>query len=356
VARPLPRLQLTALLFGATLLIRKMVLRSLNTVTASTKAVAGNWAGGAGGLFRRIVFGIMLMSLLVGGCSHIDEGALSREANDLFHQGQYAAALDNYAQILANDSEEADRFLFEMGITYAYPKNEDKDYSKALECFQQLLKTYPDSAYRHDSQMMILQIQNVIVKDGIIAEQQAQLETSRLEIETQTGELKTRADEIGDLQEKLAALEEKVFNLRTEPADKVLIEKQARRLTLFTRGEVIKTYKIALGGNPVGPKVMQGDNKTPEGTYIIDSRNGNSGFHLALHISYPNAEDRERARNLGVSPGGNIMIHGIKNGFSEIGPAHAQSDWTEGCIAVTNPEMEEIYRFVPNGTLVEIIP
>lgn len=298
----------------------------------------------------------MFVSLLAGGCSHIDEGALSREANDLFHQGQYAAALDNYAQILANDSEEADRFLFEMGITHAYPKNEHKDYSKALGCFQKLLKEYPDSAYRHDGQMMILQIQNVIIKDSIIAEQQAKLETSRQEIESQADALSGQTEEIAQLREKIAVLEEKVFALRTAPADKVLIEKQARRLTLFTRGEAIKTYKIALGGNPVGPKVMQGDNKTPEGTYTIDSRNGNSGFHLALHISYPNEQDRARARNLGVSPGGDIMIHGIKNGFSEIGPAHAQSDWTEGCIAVTNPEMEEIYRFVPNGTIVEITP
>ena len=151
-------------------------------------------------------------------------------------------------------------------------------------------------------------------------------------------------------------LEEKVFALRTEPADKVLIEKQARRLTLLSKGEVIKTYKIALGGNPVGPKERQGDNRTPEGTYIIDARNGNSGFHLSLHISYPNAQDKMRARELGVPPGGDIMIHGIKNGFAQVGPSHAERDWTEGCIAVTNQEMEEIYNFVPNGTLVEIKP
>ena len=115
--------------------IREMVLRSLRTVTASIKMNADNWTGGTGGLLRRIVFGIVFVSFFAGGCSHIDEGALSREANDLFHQGQYTAALDNYAQILANDSEETDRFLFEMGITFAYPKNEHRDYSKALECF-----------------------------------------------------------------------------------------------------------------------------------------------------------------------------------------------------------------------------
>jgi murein L,D-transpeptidase YafK len=108
------------------------------------------------------------------------------------------------------------------------------------------------------------------------------------------------------------------------------------------------------GGNPVGPKERQGNLKTPEGTYIIDSRNGNSGFHLSLHISYPNRKDRLRAKELGVAPGGNIMIHGIKNGFAPIGAAHAEVDWIEGCIAVTSQEMEEIYKFVPNGTTVEI--
>ena len=197
--------------------------------------------------------------------------------------------------------------------------------------------------------MMILQIHNVIVKDRRIATQQAELETSRQALES-------KADEIINLQEKVETLEEKVFTLKMEAADKVLIEKQARRLTLLSKDEVIKTYKIALGGNPVGPKERQGDNKTPEGTYIIDSRNGNSGFHLSLHISYPNEQDKKRAKELGVSPGGDIMIHGIKNGFAPVGVSHAEVDWTEGCIAVTNQEMEEIYKFVPNGTVVEITP
>jgi murein L,D-transpeptidase YafK len=160
---------------------------------------------------------------------------------------------------------------------------------------------------------------------------------------------------MGALQAQIASLEEKVAALRA-PADKVLIEKQARRLTLFSKGEVIKTYKIALGGNPEGPKERLGDNKTPEGIYTIDGRNGNSGYHLSLHISYPNEADKRRAAALGVSPGGDIMIHGIKNGFAKLGASHAENDWTEGCIAVTNQEMEEIYSFVPDGTLVEITP
>jgi murein L,D-transpeptidase YafK len=236
-----------------------------------------------------------------------------------------------------------------MGIVYAYPTNEQKDYRKALDCFQKIVKDYPDSEYRYDSQMMILQIHNVIIKDKKIALQQAALETSRQALER-------KADEMVALQEKVEALEETVFTLRMESADKILIEKQARRLSLLAKGAVIKTYKIALGGNPVGPKERQGDNKTPEGTYYIDARNGNSGFHLSLHISYPNEDDKKRAKKLGVSPGGDIMIHGIKNGFAPVGASHAETDWTEGCIAVTNQEMEEIYRFVPIGTIVEITP
>ena len=101
---------------------------------------------------------------------------------------------------------------------------------------------------------------------------------------------------------------------------------------------------------------MKGDNKTPEGTYTIESRNRRSDFHFSLRISYPNEKDRKRAKELGVSPGGDIMIHGIKNGLSYVGGFHSTVDWTEGCIAVTNKEMEEIARLVPNGTPVEIRP
>jgi tetratricopeptide (TPR) repeat protein len=291
----------------------------------------------------------MTIPIIVSGCSHIDEGSLSQEANQLFNQGNYEAALGKYQQIIENYPAVEDRVLFEMGVTYAYPTNAHKDYQKALQCFQKLLRDYPDSKYKYDSQMMILQIQNGIIKDQFIAAQQAELENSRQALER-------KANAIGSLQDRIAALEEQVFALKVQSIDRILIEKQARRLSLLTNGEVIKTYKIALGGNPIGPKERKGDNKTPEGTYIIDSRNGNSGYHLSLHISYPNAQDKKRARELGVPPGGDIMIHGIKNGFAQVGPSHAESDWTEGCIAVTNQEMEEIYRFVPNGTVVEITP
>ena len=328
---------------------REMVLRSPHRLLIATQMTPGKWPTEGGRFLRLIILGMMAITILVGGCSHTDEASLSREANHFFNQGNYDAALRKYELIIENHPAVADRVLFEMGITYAYPQNAHKDYQKSLECFERLLRDYPDSKYKHDSQMMLLHIHNVIIKDKLIEAQQTRLERSRKA-------LASKSNENIKLRQKVEALEAKVFALRTEPADKVLIEKQARRLTLFTKGEVIKTYKIALGGNPIGPKEKQGDNKTPEGTYIIDSRNGNSGYHLALHISYPNEEDKERARELGVSPGGDIMIHGIKNGFSGIGASHVKNDWTEGCIAVTNQEMEEIYKFVPNGTIVEIKP
>jgi murein L,D-transpeptidase YafK len=125
---------------------------------------------------------------------------------------------------------------------------------------------------------------------------------------------------------------------------------------MISKDKVLKTYKIALGGNPDGPKERQGDNKTPEGTYFIDSRNNNSRYHLSLHISYPNENDKKRAKEIGVSPGGDIMIHGIKNGFSWVGDSHTGIDWTKGCIAVTDEEIEEIDKLAPNGTIVEIRP
>ena len=127
-------------------------------------------------------------------------------------------------------------------------------------------------------------------------------------------------------------------------------------MELMRTGQVLRTYKIALGGNPVGAKMRQGDHRTPEGVYVIDRRNEHSQYHRSLHISYPNAADRERARKLGVSPGGDIFIHGLPNGYGFIGAAHRARDWTDGCIAVTDQEIEEIWKLVDNGTPVEILP
>ncbi|MSM39435.1 MAG: L,D-transpeptidase family protein [Geobacter sp.] len=298
---------------------------------------------------------IVMTPILISGCSHFNEGFQAKstfeEANDLFNQGNYKASLNVYEQIMGEYPSTADRVLFEMGIIHAYPKNEQKDFQKSLECFHKLIQDYPGSAYRQDSEMMIFYINNVTLKDQTIATQQAR-------IETLLHELEGKENDIAALQKQIVALEQKIFAYATQKGriDKILVEKQARRLMLISKGEVIKTYKIALGGNPVGPKERQGDNKTPEGTYVIDARNKGSQYHLSLHISYPNEKDKKRAKELGVSPGGNIMIHGIKNGFSWVGDSHTEVDWTKGCIAVTDEEIEEISRLAPNGTIVEIRP
>jgi murein L,D-transpeptidase YafK len=238
-----------------------------------------------------------------------------------------------------------------MGIIYSYPKNEQKDYQKSLECFQKIIKDFPGSRFRHDSEMMVFYITNVTVKDNTIAAQQTQIESLQQAVTS-------KWNEINSLQQQIKALEQKAidFAIQKRSVDKILIEKKERRLMLISKGEVLKTYKIALGGNPIGPKERQGDNKTPEGTYVIDSRNKDSRYHLSLHVSYPNGRDKKRAIELGVSPGGNIMIHGIKNGFSWVGEKQAEVDWTKGCIAVTDEEIEEIDRLAPNGTSVEIRP
>lgn len=138
-------------------------------------------------------------------------------------------------------------------------------------------------------------------------------------------------------------------------ADSVVVEKKARRLTLFRMGKPMRIYQIALG-NAVGDKVSAGDRKTPEGLYSIDARNPNSAYHLSLQISYPDAAHRSRAEALGVSPGGNIMIHGLPNGRGHLGAWHRNFDWTNGCVALTDEEIEEIWNVVPIGTPVEIKP
>ncbi len=136
-------------------------------------------------------------------------------------------------------------------------------------------------------------------------------------------------------------------------ADKVLVMKSERKLLLMKGDEVLKTYIVALGRNPVGNKIRQGDSRTPEGTYVLDRHNSNSQYHRSIHISYPNADDVSRARRLGVSPGGDVFLHGLPNDFHGL---LAPGDWTEGCIAVTNVEIDEIWRAVADGTRIEIKP
>jgi murein L,D-transpeptidase YafK len=139
-------------------------------------------------------------------------------------------------------------------------------------------------------------------------------------------------------------------------ADSIVIEKKARRLVLFHHGRPIRTYRVALGANPVGDKRFAGDKKTPEGLFSIDGKNEKSDFHLALHISYPDSAHRARAEALGLNPGGNILIHGLPNSKGATGAFHRTVDWTDGCIAVTDEEVEGLWSAVMVGTPVEIKP
>lgn len=137
-------------------------------------------------------------------------------------------------------------------------------------------------------------------------------------------------------------------------ADSVVVEKGARRLTLYHLGRPMRQYRVALGGQPVGDKVRAGDRRTPEGMFYIEGRNANSEFHLSLRLSYPDLRHKAQADSLGLSPGGDIMIHGLPRGRASLGALHRKSDWTNGCVALTDQEIEELWRSVPDGTPVEI--
>lgn len=139
-------------------------------------------------------------------------------------------------------------------------------------------------------------------------------------------------------------------------ADSVVVEKRAHRLTLYHMGRPIRTYLVALGADPAKDKLSAGDRRTPEGLFAIEARNPNSSYHLSLRISYPDAAHRARAEALGVSPGGDIMIHGLPNGKGKVGAYHRTADWTNGCVALTDEEMEEIWNVVPIGTPILIKP
>jgi murein L,D-transpeptidase YafK len=139
-------------------------------------------------------------------------------------------------------------------------------------------------------------------------------------------------------------------------ADRIVVRKADRILTLYWHGAKLKSYRVALGGRPEGPKSALGDQRTPEGLYTVTRRTKKTDFHAALEVSYPNADDLARSRAARVSPGGGIEIHGLHDGFEWLGSAHAILDWTDGCIAVTNQEIDEIVAAVPNGTPLEIQP
>jgi L,D-peptidoglycan transpeptidase YkuD (ErfK/YbiS/YcfS/YnhG family) len=139
-------------------------------------------------------------------------------------------------------------------------------------------------------------------------------------------------------------------------ADSIVVYKRERTLTLFYRGVPVRSYFVALGSKPVGDKIQAGDRRTPEGLFRINAHNPASKYHLALRISYPDDAHRARAAALGVDPGGDIMIHGLSPEYSAAGKQHLQNDWTNGCVALSNQEIEEIWRAVPDGTPVQIKP
>ena len=138
--------------------------------------------------------------------------------------------------------------------------------------------------------------------------------------------------------------------LESQKVNRVVVFKHQHILQLLHGSHVLKEYKVALGGQPVGPKTQQGDHKTPEGTYVLNSRNPHSQFYKSLHISYPTPAQTTDAKKRGVSPGGDVYVHGLPNGERLIGAAHHLRDWTDGCIAVTDEEMDEIWAAVTTGT------
>lgn len=138
--------------------------------------------------------------------------------------------------------------------------------------------------------------------------------------------------------------------------DRIEVFKSKRRMKVYSGGILLKTYKIALGKNPIGHKEFEGDCKTPEGIYTIDGRNPKSTFHKNLGISYPNENDLEKARSIGKSAGGDIKIHGLRNGSGCISKFHRWKDWTAGCIAITDSEIDELYDAVKMGSEIEIHP
>ena len=138
--------------------------------------------------------------------------------------------------------------------------------------------------------------------------------------------------------------------------DKVLVLKSAHQLQLINDGKPIKTYRISLGKNPRGPKLMEGDKRTPEGFYWIDWRKTSNNFNLAMHISYPNITDSARARREGVAPGGMIMIHGTPDTEDTPEDLFHTLDWTDGCVAMRNRDMREVWNLVPDGSMIEIRP
>ena len=138
--------------------------------------------------------------------------------------------------------------------------------------------------------------------------------------------------------------------------DTVLVIKSARKLYLLKEGDVLKSYTISLGSQPQGPKMQLGDKKTPEGIYRFEGRNARSKYYKSIHISYPNADDLEQAKQMGVDPGSGIALHGLPVRTDDEAWDYIERDWTDGCIAVTNEEIQEIWGLVDDGTPIVILP
>jgi murein L,D-transpeptidase YafK len=154
----------------------------------------------------------------------------------------------------------------------------------------------------------------------------------------------------------MTPLESAMSKPKMYSADSIVLDKSARKLSMYEHGQLVKSYIVALGRNPVGDKIKRGDGRTPEGLYRIEGRNSGSKYHLSLRVSYPSADDRALAMRRGVSPGGDIMLHGLPKEFATVGALHREQDWTEGCVALTNEEIEEIWRAVPDGAWIHIKP
>lgn len=336
-------------------MFKKMLVgRYAKKLQCLAKMITDNILQVKSGIFSPLLCCILLVILLsVANCTNT-AGKLPSDSNPsssrkVVDQDSFASSIQQYEKLLQQKPKSSDRLLFKMGIAYSHPKNRQKDYEKAKACFEKIIDEFPKSKYWTDSQMMLFQISNVLIKDELIERQREQIDAYHRHIKDQDKQIKR-------LHGELDSLRENIFMYASIPIDKVLIEKDKRRLTLLSKGLAIKTYTVALGKNPIGAKEQQGDGKTPEGWYFIDSKNKLSKFHRSLGLSYPNTKDKKRAQTLGVAPGGDIMIHGLKNGVPDIDDFHATMDWTDGCIAVTNEEIEEIAQIVPEGTPVEIRP
>lgn len=142
----------------------------------------------------------------------------------------------------------------------------------------------------------------------------------------------------------------------TPTIDLVRVLKSAHKLQLLSAGIVVREFHIALGGNPKGHKQQKGDSKTPEGSYTLDFKKSDSAFYRGFHVSYPNAEDARSAKARGVDPGGAVMVHGQKNGLGGLSFISQQFDWTDGCMALSNGDMDVMWDLVKAGTKIEILP